>query len=104
MEIRQKQIAMTLEMALALASSSERRENIRNFAESTLAGRQGVFAAVFRNPNEHGRFQHNAHDVSELAFSDSVVDSRPFTSVFGSCQRNDTRNDTRTEPLSKRLP
>src|SRR5437870_330278 len=70
-----------------------------------MAGRQGVSAAVLENPNEDGRFQHNSYDVSELAFSDSFVGSCLFASVFEFCQRNDTRNDTRTECLrsSKRL-
>jgi hypothetical protein len=39
------------------------------------AGRQGVFTAVSRNPNKDGHFQHNSHDVSELAFSGSFVGS-----------------------------
>src|ERR1700704_6406781 len=74
---------------------------------SNLAGRQGVFTAVFRNPNKDRRFQHNWHDVSELAISNFFVDSRLLASVFGFCQRNDTRNDTRPERLpssSRRKP
>ena len=55
-----------------------------------MPGRQGVFTAVFRNPKKDERFQHNSHDVSELAFSDSFVGSRLFASVFGFCQCNDT--------------
>jgi hypothetical protein len=33
-----------------------------------VAGRQGVFAAAFRNPSKDRHFLHNSHDVSELAF------------------------------------
>ena len=72
---------------------------------SKLAGRQGVFTAAFRDPNRDGRFQHNSHDVSELAFLGFFVGSRLFASVFGFCQRNDTRNDTRRDdpPTPSRL-
>jgi hypothetical protein len=35
---------------------------------ANLAGRQGVFAAAFRNPSKDRHFLHNSHDVSELAF------------------------------------
>src|SRR5262245_44734304 len=42
---------MTLEMTLALASSSEQSENIRNFARNELAGRQGYFSPDSRNAN-----------------------------------------------------
>jgi hypothetical protein len=66
---------------------------------SNLAGRQGVFRPISRNPNKDGRFQDNSHKVSELAFSDSFVGPRLFASVFGFCQCNDTRNDTRRERL-----
>jgi hypothetical protein len=64
-----------------------------------VAGRLGVIARAFRNLNKEGRFQHNWHDVSELALSDSFVGSRLLASVFGFCQCNDTRNDTRPERL-----
>jgi hypothetical protein len=68
-----------------------------------LAGRQGVSALASRNLNKHGPFQANSHSASDLAFSDSVIGFRPFASVFGFCQRNDTRNDTRRERLPEWL-
>jgi hypothetical protein len=62
-----------------------------------MAGRQGVFRPVSRNPNEERNFQHISLDVSELAFSNSFVASRLSASDFGFCECNDTRNDTRRE-------
>jgi excisionase family DNA binding protein len=64
-----------------------------------VAGTQGFFAAAFRNPNKDERFQHNSHDVSTLASSESFVGSRLFASAFGFCQCNDTRNVTRRQHL-----
>ena len=89
--------AATHEVALTLdaASSREERKNIEDFEENVLAGRQGVSGLAFRNPNKDRPFQHNSHEASELAFSDSCVSFRPFASVFGFCQRDDTRNVTR---------
>ena len=68
-----------------------------------MAGRQGVFAPAFRNPNKNWPFHHNSYDASELAFLDSFVRFRPFASVFVFCQRNDTRDDTRRKGLSSFL-
>ena len=63
----------------------------------------GVLERVSKNPNEDGPFSLNSHDASDLAFSDSFVLLRPFASVFGFRQRNDTRNVTRREPLRSLL-
>jgi hypothetical protein len=48
-----------------------------------VAGRQRFLAAVFRKPQQRLGFQHNSHDVSELACSGSFVGSRFLASVFG---------------------
>jgi hypothetical protein len=74
---------------------------VLSFSEGAkeLAGRQGVFALAFRNPNKDWSFQHNSHQASELAFSDSFVGFHLFASIFGFCQCNDTRNVTRREGL-----
>ena len=62
-----------------------------------LAGRQGVSSRASRNLNKDGLFSLKPHDTSDLAFSDSFVGFRPFASVFGFGERNDTRNVTRHE-------
>jgi len=64
-----------------------------------LAGRQGFLAAVFSNPNKDGAFALKACAAIDLALSDSCVGFRPFASVVGFYQRNDTRNVTRLERL-----
>jgi hypothetical protein len=64
-----------------------------------LAGRQGVFARASEDPNKDWSFQHNSHEASELAFSDSFVGFHLFASIFGFCKCNDTRNVTRRERL-----
>lgn len=59
----------------------------------------GVFEPASQNPNKDGPFQPNSHNASDLAFADSFVRLRLFASVFGFCQRNDTRNVTRRDRL-----
>jgi hypothetical protein len=49
-----------------------------------------------RNPNEYRLFQWNSRNASDLAFSNSFVGFRLFATFVVFCQRNDTRNDTRT--------
>ena len=70
---------------------------------SRMAGRQGVFAAVFRNANKDGLFSLKPPNDNDLGFSDSFVAFRLFSSSFGFCERNDTRNVTRGDGLP-RLP
>src|SRR5438552_526639 len=94
---------MTLEMALDLASSSEIPENISDFAGNGLAGRQGFFWPISRNPNKDGLFSNKPHDINNFAFSSSFVGFRLLASIFVLCQHNDTRNDTRREGLPKSL-
>ena len=60
-----------------------------------LGWEAGSLCPGFRNLNKDGPFQHNSHEASDLAFSDSFVGFRLFASVFRFCQRNDTRNVTR---------
>ena len=54
----------------------------------------GVEAVVFKKP---GAFSINVFQTSNLPPLDCFVDCRWFASVFGFCQRNDTRNVTRRE-------
>ena len=54
---------------------------------------------TLRNPNKDGRFSRKSRPTRNFAFSDSFVRFRPFASVLGFCQRNDTHNDTRHEGL-----
>src|SRR6266513_397061 len=64
-----------------------------------MAERVGVLHTVSRNPHEDGLFQCNSHTGCDLAFSDAVVGFRLFASVFGFCERDDTRNVTRCDHL-----
>ena len=66
---------------------------------SNLAGRQGVFPAVFRKPNKNGTFSLKPHEAIDLALSDSFVAFRQFAAVFRFFKSNDTHNDTRRETL-----
>ena len=88
-----------------------RRENVcrqfrKNSSETSrceLAERVGFFPLASQNINKDGRFQHNSQEANNLAFADSFVRCRLFASVFGLCQRDDTRNDTRRERRRIRL-
>ena len=82
---------MTLEMTLAPTSWSDRSDNIRNFDENELAGRQGVSADAFRNLNQHGRILLNVFRTSDLPARDRFIGFRPFAAVFEFSWRNDTR-------------
>src|SRR3972149_4121958 len=64
-----------------------------------FGGEGGSLYARFKKLNKDGLFSLKPHDTSDLAFSDSFVRFRPFASVCGFCQRNDTRNVTRREHL-----
>lgn len=48
-----------------------------------MAGRQGFLRAVSRNPNEDALSWRNSHNVSDLAFSDSVVGFPMFDPFSG---------------------
>jgi hypothetical protein len=65
--------------------------------ESRLAGRQGFFSLVSRNPNKDGPISRNPHGVSNLPFSFCFVGFRLLACIFVLCQRNDTR----LEPLAR---
>ena len=53
---------------------------LRSFEE--LAGRQGVFAAVFGNLDKDNELRCKPFGRSDLAFSDLDLGFRPFASVF----------------------
>jgi hypothetical protein len=60
---------------------------------SDLAGRQGVSWSISRNTNKDGPFSRKPRHASNFASSSSFVGFRRFASVFGFCQRNDTRHE-----------
>jgi hypothetical protein len=73
--------------------------HVTGMDRNRLAGRQGVFPPGSRNINRHRLSRRNPHQANKLAFADSFIRFRPFTSVCCRCQCNDTRNDTRHERL-----
>ena len=50
---------------------------------SNLAGRQGFFWRISRDPNKDGRFSRKPRRASNFAFSDFFVGFRPVSSFFG---------------------
>lgn len=68
-----------------------------------LAEREGVFGPASRIPNKDGPISRKRLVPIDLAFSGAFFRFRLFASVFGSCQRNITRNVTQGDGHPKLL-
>jgi hypothetical protein len=68
---------------------------LRKSAHAKLAERVGVFGAIVENPNEYERFQPNARNLNDLAYSSFCQRLRPLASVCRFFHRDGTRHGTR---------